>query len=154
MIRLKKILFPTDFSEFSLHALPYARRFAAAFHAKLYLLHVVEPMPVMADDLLAAASVLQLETEAEERGRARLHDLLDLTARATLEIEERVIRGVPFAEIVRVAREEEIDLIVLATHGLSGIAHLLIGSTAEKVVRKAPCAVLTVKSPQPELAGP
>ncbi len=154
MIRLKKILFPTDFSEYSLHAFPYARRFAEAFHAKLYLLHVVEPMRVLVDDLLAPASLLQMETEAEERGRARLRELIDLPMRATLEIEERVIRGVPFTEIVRVAREEEIDLIVLATHGLSGIAHLLIGSTAEKVVRKAPCAVLTVKSSQHELARP
>ena len=154
MIRLKKVLFPTDFSEYSLSALPYARRFAEAFHAKLYLLHVVEPMRVLADDLLAPASVLQMETEAEERGRARLHEIVDLPMRATLDIEERVIRGVPFAEIVRVAREEEIDLIVLATHGLSGIAHLLIGSTAEKVVRKAPCAVLTVKSPHHDFVRP
>ena len=154
MIRLKKILFPTDFSEHSLRALPYARSLAEVFHAKLHLLHVVEPMRVLADELLAPAPLIQMETDAEERGRARLHELVDLPTRAILEIEERVVRGVPFAEIVRYAREEEIDLIVLATHGLSGIAHLLIGSTAEKVVRKAPCAVLTVKSPQHEFVLP
>lgn len=154
MIRLRKVLFPTDFSENSLHALPYARALAETFQAKLFLLHVVEPMRVLMDDLMAPASALQMEAEAEERGQARLGNLLDLPTKASLEIEERVIRGVPFAEIVRYAREQEIDLIVLATHGLSGIAHLLIGSTAEKVVRKAPCAVLTVKCPQHEFVFP
>jgi nucleotide-binding universal stress UspA family protein len=154
MIRLKKILFPTDFSDNSLQALPYARAVAETFRAKLCLLHVVEPMRMLMDDLAAPTSLIQMEADAEDRGKARLRDLLDLPARATLEIDERVVRGVPFAEIVRYARDEEVDLIVLATHGLSGIAHLLIGSTAEKVVRKAPCAVLTVKCPLHEFVVP
>lgn len=154
MITLSKILCPVDFSEYSKHALTYAVALATQFHSKLTLVHVVEPIHLPIDIAIGAPGILHYEAGVAERARERLEALLDVPTKAELSVEARVLEGVAFAEIVRLAREEGTDLIVLATHGLSGIAHLLLGSTAEKVVRKAPCPVLTVKSPEHEFVMP
>ncbi|MFN0152715.1 MAG: universal stress protein [bacterium] len=154
MITLSKILCPVDFSEYSKHALTYAVALAAQFRAKLTLVHVIEPIHLPADIALGAPGILHFEDGLVERARARLDSLVDVATLAELSVETRVLEGVAFAEIVKFAREENTDLIVLATHGQSGIAQLLLGSTAEKVVRKAPCPVLTVKSPEHEFVTP
>ncbi len=152
MLKVRRILVGTDFSEHSDSALHYGRELASALGAELCLIHVLE------EDMLAVLpSIAQfVETEAFNLGRYR--DEIVRGARAALEnlakgpseqgIEtsiELVEHGRAFVEIVKFARKWKADLLVLATHGRAGIAHALIGSTAEKVVRKAPCPVLTVK---------
>ena len=154
MITLEKIVCPIDFSEYSKHALTYAVALATQYQSKLYLIHVVEPIRVPIDLGVGVPGLLEYEGTIVEKAREHLEGLLDLTARATLEVEAHVLRGAAFAEIVRFARDKNVDLIVIATHGLSGIAQLLLGSTAEKVVRKAPCPVLTVKHPEHEFVMP
>jgi nucleotide-binding universal stress UspA family protein len=154
MIQLKSILCPTDFSEYSRNALRYALALAGAFGAKVILLHVIEPIQVPVEYNFGISLGPEIDESSEAALRRKLHDLVDIAHRATVDVEERLVRGAPFAEIVRCARDEKIDLVVIATHGLSGIAHLLLGSTAEKVVRKAPCPVLTVKHPEHEFVMP
>lgn len=148
MIRLKRILSATDFSECSNHAMRYACEFAAAFGAELHLLHVNEP-PLAAYSEFGVGYVgsPDLEEEVRSAAEAKLNTLPGAAWSENLAVVRAVVMGTPFVETVRYARDNEIDLIVLGTHGRGAIAHMLMGSTAEKVVRKAPCPVLTV---QPE----
>ena len=154
MITLAKIVCPIDFSEYSKHALDYAVAIATQYQSTLFLIHVVEPIRLPIDVGVGIPGLLEYEGTIVEKAREHLDALLDVTARATLEVETHVLKGAAFAEIVRFARDKNADLIVIATHGLSGIAQLLLGSTAEKVVRKAPCPVLTVKHPEHQFVMP
>jgi len=153
-ITLKKILCPVDFSESSEHALRYAVAFAAAYDAELALLHVVE-LPFLPAYSTAGVPDLSLPVERiEEQCAAQLNALVEKYRPLHGKISGQVVVGVPFLEIIRAARSSEFDLIVVGTHGRTGIKHLLIGSVAEKVVRKAPCPVLTVKHPGHEFVMP
>jgi nucleotide-binding universal stress UspA family protein len=146
MIRLQTILAPTDFSEFSTHSLQYACEFAKRFGSQLHLLHVIDEARTLPDPLLGApvadAEIRDLQHGAESA-------LLELPAagwRDGIDVAARVVHiGSPFVEIVRYARQHAIDLIVMGTHGRSGLVHVLIGSTAERVIRESPCPVLTVR---------
>lgn len=155
MIDLKRILVPTDFSEFSHHALTYAVAFAEKFGAELHLLHVVQDIGVLVPDLVTAAppmmpSVDQMSTAA----RGALDRLAQEKQLDRLPLHKHVSQGTPFYEIIRLAKEADIDLIVMGTHGRSGLTHVLMGSVSEKVVRKAPCPVLTVRHPEHEFVHP
>jgi nucleotide-binding universal stress UspA family protein len=149
MIKLKKILYPTDFSESSLEALKYAVSFAREYKARLVLMHVVNEQ-MFSEGLslprLAAPEALGEELAAEAERQMRV--LIPADVRAGLDLEQVILHGMPFLEIIRYAKANEIDLIVIGTHGRSGMEHIIFGSTAEKVVRKAPCPVLSVKPPQ------
>ena len=139
---LKRILLPTDFSETAQDAVEYARDLAAGYGATLHLLYVI-PDPHTQPWAGAASGIvipdLLTEWETEARGQLAAIELGDLsTVRVT-----RV--GHPFVEIVRYAKEHEIDLVVMGTHGRGAVKHMLLGSVAEKVVRTAPCPVLTVR---------
>jgi nucleotide-binding universal stress UspA family protein len=150
MIALRRILFPTDFSDLSRHVLSYARSFAESFEAELHMLHVVDEsfqywMATGPNSLPVGPSPEELAT-ASEKAMAdfvRQH-LADATGMAII---TKVVVGRPFLEIIRYSRDQQIDLIVLGTHGRSGLSHVLMGSVAEKVVRKAPCPVLSVRDP-------
>jgi nucleotide-binding universal stress UspA family protein len=149
MIALKRILVPTDFSECSDAALKYARALNETFGATLHLLHVVQdpytqPWAAEAFPTPLGEMLVQWETQA----RQRLATLLPEGDRTGAVI--ATIVGSPFYEIVRYATEQQIDLIVIGTHGRGPLGHMLLGSVAEKVVRKAPCPVLTVRHPQHE----
>lgn len=147
MIKLDRILVPTDFSDFSKPALAYGCAMAARFDAELHLLHVV-PDPAMLVPEAAAFSVESMEAQS---------DLLRVESMKTLNTlpadgwsnGKPVVRetriGAAFMEIIDYAREQDIDLIVIGTHGRSGLMHVLMGSVAERIVRKSPCPVLTVK---------
>jgi len=152
MIRLNRILVPTDFSEHSKTAVQYGCELASKFGADLHLLHVVEQLPVMYSE----GAIFSPETEAELLAEAR--ELLTKTPAdidvSALNVTRATLEGHPLVEIVRYARENEIDLIVIGTHGRTGLVHVLLGSVAEKVVRKAPCPVLTVHSPEHEFIKP
>lgn len=147
-IQFSNILVPTDFSELSAPATTYAKGLAGAFNAQLHCLHVV-------DDAFQYWSAIGPESlpigpppdEMMELGRKRLDKFAGEYFADTLpSVIQHVAYGRPFAEIIAYAKENKIDLIVLGTHGRGAIAHALLGSTTEKVVRKAPCAVLTVRS--------
>ena len=146
MFKLTKILYPTDFSEASLEALRYAVSFARNCKAKLILMHVVNEKIFSEGLSLARVSAPEaLEQEmAKEAGR-QLNMLIPAEERKGLDCEMVTLSGMPFLEIIRYAKENDVDMIVIGTNGRSGMEHIIFGSTAEKVVRKAHCPVLSVK---------
>jgi universal stress protein A len=155
MIDIKNILVATDFSEPSDAALSYGRALARHFDAGFHLLHVVENVAAQAygDGYIAAPPSMQAELEDSARKllEALLIDNDDQPLRSTPVI---MRSGTPAAAIVDYAREHGIDIIVMGTHGRQALAHLLMGSVAERVVRTAPCPVLTVRHPEHEFVLP
>jgi nucleotide-binding universal stress UspA family protein len=147
-IHIKRVLVPIDFSEHSKNALKYAIPFANRFNATIDLIYVVEPTIYPADFSFGQIGFPNIEAELQRRGNVQLKNIVKHKEGKT--IRKRVVRtGKPFYEINQYAEEENIDLIIIATHGHSGMEHILFGSTAEKVVRKAPCAVLLVRIGEP-----
>ncbi len=155
MIKLQKVLLPTDFSEYSTAARMYACAFADQFGAELHLLHVVQDLaPLVPEPGAALAPPIDYLRELELNAQAMLDRSLDANWAVGKMVVRVVRQGPPFLEIIRYAQETNIDLIVLGTHGRGGLAHMLLGSVAEKVVRKAPCPVLTVRHPEHEFVAP
>ncbi len=154
-ICITKILCPVDFSDCSDHAMQYALALSEAYEAELQLLHVVEP-PTAAYDGVIQAPVLSVETLEQFQATCREHlqAVAEEASKQYHNVTYHVASGVPWLAIVQAAKSAEIDLIVAGTHGRSGLAHALIGSVAEKLVRKAPCPVLTVKHPEHEFVMP
>lgn len=146
MIRLNRILLPTDFSEQSRSAMTYGSAFAEKFGAEIHLLHVVQDLVAMVPEpglaFAPPANYMAELTASAEQALARLPDPAMVEGLTIVRVTRQ---GAPFVEIIRYARENAIDLIVMGTHGRSGLAHVLLGSVAEKVVRKASCPVLTVR---------
>jgi len=155
MIALKRILLPTDFSESSENAAKYARELAEAFDATIHVLHVVEDPYVHG---WAGEGYIpdlpQFREGLAREANERLGKVFTVAERERFGIKLATKFGSPFVEIVRYAKTEGVDLIVMGTHGRGPVAHLLMGSVAEKVVRKAPCPVLTVRHPEHEFVMP
>ena len=146
MIALKNILLATDFSEPSGAALEYAKSLAEAFGASVHVLHVLEDLAAHAwTTEVYVAALPGVHEEMERQARDRLDRLFAPEDRDRFRVKTALRVGSPFVEVIRYAREHDIDLIVMGTHGRGAIAHMLLGSVAERVVRKAPCAVLTVR---------
>ena len=143
MINTKKILIPTAFSETSQAATQYAVELAKKFGAQLHLLHVIED-PVVYMPMFESYALPPKE-DFENFAKTRLDNWILDEDKVGLEISTHWVHGNPFVDILKYAKREEIDLIVVGTHGRSFTAHLLLGSVAEKVVRKASCPVLTVR---------
>lgn len=141
----KRILVPIDFSDHSKHALDHAIQLAREFDAELTLVYVVEPAIYPADLGFGQVAMPSFERELAERGRKELDRLIESRIAGAARAKALVKSGRPFLEIIRAAEEEHSDLIIIATHGHTGIEHALFGSTAEKVVRKAACPVLVVR---------
>jgi nucleotide-binding universal stress UspA family protein len=143
-VNLKKILVPIDFSESARKAMEYGLSFARQFNAEILLLHVIEFTPLPAPPL----AIVQDETtqaKLHESSAKELGEWRDAISAQTI-VRASVRDGISaHAEIVKAAAEGNIDLIILGTQGRTGLAHLLIGSTAERVVRHAPCPVLVVR---------
>ena len=155
MIKMKTILHPTDFSEPSRHALGYAVSFAREFEGKLYILHVIEEISsAMYFDMLQAPPLVQLMNDIENQARKALDEILPPEVRGAIPTEYLIRRGVPFLEIIRCAGQIKADVIVCGTHGRTGLKHALFGSVAEKVVRKSPCPVLSVRHPEHKFEMP
>ena len=153
MIQLKKILYPTDFSEQAGHAKKYVIELARQFGAKVIGMHVITlPISTYPDEAMATSFMLL--KESRKTAGDRLEALVQELKEQGLETEAVFKEGTPFVEICSTARELEIDLIIISTHGSGIIKHLLIGSTAEKVVRKAPCPVLSIRHPEHEFVHP
>lgn len=155
-MEVRSILYPTDFSPHSVCALPYARELAGKFGAVLHCLHVVDEMyqvwPGASETAMTAWAPLE-EMVASARGQMESF-LAEHFGEARGQVEASVVWGRPFLDILRYAREKEIDLIVIATHGRGALASMLLGSVAEKVVRKAVCPVLTVRDPEQRYEAP
>lgn len=143
---IKNILVPIDFSDYSKNALKYAVEFAKKFSAKLFLIYVVEPIIYPADFSMGQVAIPSTDIDIQNRAEEELKKLSD-EIQTDAQVEIIIKTGKPFVEINETAREKDIDLIIIATHGHTGVEHLLFGSTAEKVVRKAPCPVLTLREP-------
>jgi nucleotide-binding universal stress UspA family protein len=156
MNKFQRILFPSDFSELSTHALDYAKSLAETYNAELHVIHVVDeayqywmalgpnslPVGPSPEEMLAA-STQEIEKFVQEH-----------LGGTTLQVRSKVLAGRPFMEIIRYARENQIDLIVLGTHGRGGLKHVLLGSVTERVVRKSPCPVLTIRHPSHDFVMP
>jgi nucleotide-binding universal stress UspA family protein len=145
-MKIERILFPTDFSEYNNSALAYASALAAEADALLYIVHVDELHELTAamgpEGYLMAAVVSQ---EGRAEVRERLENVLPTTK--SIAFAHYYLTGSPATEILKLAEAENIDLIVMASHGRSGLPRLLMGSIAEAVMRKAPCPVLIVRQP-------
>ena len=149
--RIQKILFATDFSEPAAHAQQYAGELAERLGAELHILHVVVPVAVPA---LGAPSVGYIEdteilAQLQENAERDLKTLFDEKWQSAHRVVTAVSLGTPVFEILRYAKEQGVGLIVLGTLGRTGLTHLLLGSVAENVVRKAHCPVLTVHRAPP-----
>jgi len=141
MIPIKTILHPTDFSDASDHALKMAAMLARDYSARLIVLHAVEP-PIYYGELGVSFSASDNEREsAESRVAALIHDL------APIKVESLLVEGVAAPEILRVANEQHANMIVIGSHGRTGIGRVLMGSVAEEIARKSPCPVLIVRTP-------
>jgi nucleotide-binding universal stress UspA family protein len=153
MTKLENILVPTDLDENSNHALAYGRELAATYGATLHLFHVVES--IWSGSLTVADFPGQMDNYYQQYRQASETGLKNMAKKIKeVEVKTALIEGTPHTEIVRYAREHKIDLIVLATHGRTGLSHMLIGSVAEKVVQMAPCPVITIKHPEHEFVLP
>ena len=144
-LNIQRILLPTDFSNYSAIATKYACELAARFDAELHLLHTLEVHLSSTPTFGMALDLPRYISESKQAAEKSLASVLDPKWSAGRTVVHAVVEGSPKAEIVRYARKHDIDLIVLATHGRSGLAHVIIGSVAESVVRTAPCPVLTVR---------
>jgi len=149
--KLQKILLPTDFSGCANYALPYAAEIARATKATIICLHVVEPVvPAVGYTGLAEPMPIDISEQLEDSAERQLPRLAGCEECAGLNVEEVIVHGDPAAEIVRVAAEKEVNLIVISSHGRTGLGRMIFGSTAEAVVRHASCPVLVVKPPATE----
>jgi nucleotide-binding universal stress UspA family protein len=143
----KKILVPTDFSENSKQALPYALQYAEQFGAQLYLINIIEPVPWMSD--MRDVPLTLSENEIALQTKADLEALASESLKGSKPVETVARKGKQaYAEIVSFAREMSIDLIIIATHGRTGLKRTFLGSTSERVVRHASCPVMVVRQPE------
>lgn len=153
MINIKNILCPIDYSVYSEKALEYAIEFAEKYQAKLYLIHVLDiRIYDMNDPDLYNVSIVDKDTI--DKLKERLRRCIREDIKEKISVEAVVVQGVPFTEIIRAAKEYMVDLIVLGTHGRTGLSQAIMGSVAERVVRKSPCPVLTIRHPEHEFIMP
>lgn len=146
-LKINKILVPIDFSDYSKAALRYAVNFAKLFNAEIILIYVVEPVIYPPDFSMGQIAIPTVTTEFDDRAKEELRKLASNEIPSQINVQTVLKTGKPFVEIIDTAAELDVDIIIIATHGHSGVEHILFGSTAEKVVRKAPCPVLTIREP-------
>jgi nucleotide-binding universal stress UspA family protein len=147
MLPIRRILFPTDFSEYADHAWSYALTFAQEFDAEVHLLHVVAPPPRLAEAYAVNFDPEKMIKALAGEANTSMDRMVEAAKSRGLIFHREVRVGVDFREIIDYVAKHDIDLVVMATHGRTGLAHALLGSVAEKVVRKSPCPVLTIKHP-------
>lgn len=141
----KTILFATDFSESSDYAFQYAYSLAKKFNARLLVVHVINEPVDLRGFYVPHISFEKLEEEIEEGAQKMMEKFCRTHIRDYDNYETFIIPGIPYDEIIKKAAENSADLIILGTHGRTGLDHVLFGSTAEKVVRKSPVPVMTIR---------
>ncbi len=147
MIHIQKILCPIDFSAPSRNALRYANEFAKAMNAKITVMHVIQPQPIAAD---VNVPYVPLEIELEKNAKDDLARIVKEDVHEGVLVEQVLAFGLPSDCVIAQARKENVDLIILGTHGRTGISRLLMGSTTESVIRQAARPVLVVKASEKE----
>ncbi len=147
-VTLKRILVPVDFSEPSMKAVPYALAFAKQFKAELVLVHIVEQVIYPGDWMIPPFPTGDFASESREQLMTKLRSTC---AEKTGKVTPIVRFGRAWQEIIEVAREQKCDMVIMATHGYTGLRHVLLGSVAEKIVRHAACPVLTVRPDEASL---
>jgi universal stress protein A len=143
-MQIKTILCPIDFSKISANAMEYAVFLASHHQAKLLLMHVVEYLQDFEYYQILVFTPQELAEKMEKQAHEELNKLTE-QIKKTVKVETVVRQGKAFVEIIKTAKEKDMDLIVMGSHGRTGISHMLMGSVAEKVVRKANCPVLIVR---------
>lgn len=155
MIELKKIVLATDFSTYSDSATKFGCALAEQFDSELHVLHVLQDLvAVVPEPGVAFPPPGDYMDELRKSAEQALQEVIDSAWEQGKRVVRAIRQGPPFLEIVRYAKEVDADLIVLGTHGRTGLAHVLLGSVAEKVVRKASCPVLTVRHDAHEFRMP
>ena len=151
----RRILLPTDFSGCANYALPYAAAIARAVEATVVCVNVVEPIvpAVGYSGMAEAMPIAEMSEQMEDSAEREMPDVMNCEELRGLKVEEVIGHGDAAAEIVRVADEHEVDLIIISSHGRTGLGRIIFGSTAEAVVRHARCPVLVVKPPPDEEEG-
>ena len=147
MLSFKIIMVPTNFSDNSLRALPYAVSLAERYDAKLKLVYVNVPSLQVSDVAWVAMDDRSTSGEHMDKARRTLEKIVLDQIPREVPVDAELLTGDPVDSVVEYARDNGVDLIVMATHGRGGISHVLMGSVAEHIVRKAPCPVLTLKQP-------
>ncbi|MFH2011139.1 MAG: universal stress protein [Pseudomonadota bacterium] len=153
MVEIKSILFCHDFSETADFAFPYAILMAEKFSAPLYIIHVVEENFqhwTYMEPFLDGDTLIKIFEEIDKKVRAQLEGICESMAAILDEYYPIIAKGLPFSEIIHTAEEKKIDLIIMGTHGRTGLGRVLFGSVAQRVVRRAACPVLTVRLPEKE----
>ena len=143
-MEIKKILCPTDFSDTSKSAIDWAVSLASSQHAELWLLHVVDHLQGFEHYQIFLLTPHEIAEKLVDPAKGELSKIA-LKIKKNIKIETAIKQGKTFVEIIKTAKEQGIDLIVIGSHGRTGLSHVLIGSVAEKVSRKAPCPVLIVR---------
>jgi nucleotide-binding universal stress UspA family protein len=144
-MKVEKILFPTDFSEGSFHALPFAVDLSKHYNSKLYILHVIYDVAKATDSHIPHVSSDELYKEMSAWAQGEIESCCIEEIRGLPNVEKVVLKGIPYEEVIKFAEEQKIDMIVMGTYGRKGLEKFLFGSTAERVVRRAPCPVMTVR---------
>jgi nucleotide-binding universal stress UspA family protein len=147
VLSFRIIVVPTDFSDYSMRALPYAVDLAAKYDARLKVVFVNEPSLQVSDVAWVGVDERTVNDDHVREARRHLEKLVLEQVPTEVPVDAEILTGNAVEEVIRYAREVNADLIVMATHGRGGVSHMLMGSTAEHVVRKAPCPVLTLKQP-------
>ncbi len=151
-MQISSILLPTDFSECGNYALRYATSLARTFGASIICVHVIEPMVPTAgySGMTEPLPIADITEQLEDSAERELPRIAECEECAGLQVEEVIAHGEAASEIVRVAKARNVDLIVVSSHGRTGLGRILFGSTAEAIVRHASCPVLVVKPPPEE----
>ena len=144
--RIKNILVTTDFSDYSRSAFPKVIALARKFDANISILHVIQPLITPAEYSWGVQPI-ELQKEHERNCHTAMEKLVQKYFPKDISVSSHILHGIPFKEIIGFCRDQQMDLLVIATHGLSGLSHIIFGSTAEKIVRKSSCPVLVVRDP-------
>lgn len=150
-IKIERILFPTDFSDCARHALTYALSFATEYNAMLIILHVIPELNLPPE---MEASAGPLYRDMEKGANEKISKLIPKRFLEKIKVKNVIVKGIPFLEIIKMAKRYKVDLITIATHGRTGLQYAVFGSTTEKVVKKAPCPVLIVRQTEYGFVSP
>jgi len=153
MLNFNVIVMTTDLSDYSLRALPYAVGLAERFKARLKVLCIHEPVIPVSEVAWTAVNVHLADEPLLAETQRALDRIIDEQVPKGLDVEATALMGNAVENIIQFARENNADLLVMCTHGRTGLSHVLMGSTAEAVVRRAPCPVLTLRQPMPVAAS-
>jgi nucleotide-binding universal stress UspA family protein len=149
MHKIRNILLPTDLSSLSLSAVEYAVDLTEKYNARLHLLHILEKIPPILTIKSLELSEEKILSSIEQEARDSLRKIADnIHLKGENPIIQAIVKGIDHEEIIRYSKDHKIDMIVIATHGRSGIVYTLLGSVAEKVIRYSKCPVLVVTPPR------